>query len=86
MNTYRRQMVNTGLNVSYDFGTLLLTSTTSHQYLRDRMQMDQDYVVDDYKHLMAAAEDECADTVRVLRSRARVWKHQSTVAKVRTDL
>ncbi len=51
-NNYRRQMVNTGLNIYYDLGCMLLTSTTSHQYLWDRMNMDQDYVPEDYMHLM----------------------------------
>lgn len=51
MNTYRRQMVNTGLTVSYDLNGYLLTSTTSHQYLWDRMKMDQDYVPTDYLSL-----------------------------------
>ena len=63
MNTYRRQMVNTGLTVSYDLNGYLLTSTTSHQYLWDRMKMDQDYVPTDYLSLQPAAdtEDECRD-------------------------
>ncbi len=51
MNTYKRQFVNTGLNVSYDAGSWLLTSISSWQYLRDHMEMDQDYMVDDFMHL-----------------------------------
>ena len=80
MNTYRRQMVNTGLNVSYDFGTLLLTSTTSHQYLWDRMQMDQDYVVDDYMHLMQQQKMNALTQEVVLRSKGEgIWKHTTGV-------
>lgn len=48
MNGYRRQMLNTGLNVGYDMGNMHLTSVTSWQYLRDMMQMDQDYLPEDY--------------------------------------
>ncbi len=48
MNGYKRNMLNTGLSLSYDSGSLLFTSTTSYQYLRDRMNMDQDYMSPDY--------------------------------------
>lgn len=51
MNGYRRQMVNTGLNLSYDFGVLQLTSVSSYQHLADFMQMDQDYLPQDYLRL-----------------------------------
>lgn len=51
MNGYRRQMVNTGLNVSYSRENLRLTSVTGWQYLSDLMQMDQDYLPEDYLRL-----------------------------------
>lgn len=51
MNGYRRNLLNTGLNVSYDMGTLRLVSVTSWQYLHDLMQMDQDYLPEDYLRL-----------------------------------
>lgn len=43
MNTYRRQMLNSGLTLSYDADRFQLTSTTSFQHLYDKMGMDQDY-------------------------------------------
>lgn len=43
MNTYRRNMLNTGLTLSYDAPSVLLTSTTSYQHIYDYMNMDQDY-------------------------------------------
>lgn len=80
MNTYRRQMVNTGLNISYDFGSLLLTSTTSHQYLWDRMQMDQDYVAEDYFHLMQQQKMNALTQELVLRSKTDgIWQHTTGV-------
>lgn len=80
MNSYRRQMVNTGLNIQYDLGTLLLTSTTSHQYLWDRMQMDQDYVVDDYMHLMQQQKMNALTQEIVLRSKGEgLWRHATGV-------
>lgn len=50
-NTYKRNMLNTGLSLRYDFGRLSFNSTTSHQYLKDCMNMDQDYLPLDYMHL-----------------------------------
>ena len=52
MNTYRRQMLNTGLNLSYELDKLRLTSTTSYQHLYDYMYMDQDYTAADRMKLM----------------------------------
>jgi len=78
MNTYRRQMVNTGLTISYAFDDYLLTSTTSHQYLRDRMKMDQDYVVDDYMSLMQVQKMNALTQELVLRSKnTSRWQHTS---------
>ena len=51
MNGYKRNMFNTGLNISYNTNKLLFTSTTSYQFLDDLMQMDQDYMVGDYLRL-----------------------------------
>ena len=51
MNGYKRNMVNTGLTISYDMDNLLFTSTTSYQFLQDRMLMDQDYMTPDYLQL-----------------------------------
>lgn len=78
MNTYRRQMVNTGLTISYAFDDYLLTSTTSHQYLWDRMKMDQDYVVDDYMSLMQVQKMNALTQELVLRSKnTSRWQHTS---------
>ena len=51
MNGYKRNMLNTGLNISYNTDKLLFTSTTSYQFLEDLMQMDQDYMAGDYLRL-----------------------------------
>ena len=75
MNSYKRQMVNTGLNVSYDAGPWLLTSLTSWQYLRDHMEMDQDYTVDDYMHLSQRQKQQTLIQELVLRSHGkRRWQ------------
>ena len=78
MNTYRRQMVNTGLTISYDLDNYLLTSTTSHQYLWDRMKMDQDYVVADYMRLQQQQKMNAVTQELVFRSKnASRWQHAS---------
>ena len=51
MNGYKRNMLTTGLSLSADLGSLLFTSTTSYQFLQDRMLMDQDYMSPDYLQL-----------------------------------
>ena len=78
MNSYRRQMVNTGLTVSYDLRDYLLTSTTSHQYLWDRMKMDQDYVTADYMRLQQEQKMNAVTQELVFRSKnASRWQHTS---------
>lgn len=49
--TYRRHLLLTGLTVRYRGEGYTLSSTTSYQYLHDRMFMDQDYLPTDYMHL-----------------------------------
>ena len=51
MNKYRRNVFNTGLNFGYEADAFALNSTTSYQYMNDRMRMDQDYLPADYMHM-----------------------------------
>lgn len=41
---YRREMLNTGLDLTWRFGKFTLSSITAYQYLRDRLHMDQDFI------------------------------------------
>ena len=78
MNGYKRNMLNTGLNVSYDFGPLLFTSTSSYQYLRDLMLMDQDYMTPDYLQLIQRQKQNALTQEFVLRSHSHTrWQHTS---------
>ena len=78
MNGYKRQMVNTGLNISYQMPRLLFTSTTSHQFLRDLMQMDQDYMTPDYLRLIQRQKQNALTQEFVLRSHDNSrWQHAS---------
>ena len=49
---YRRNSFISGLNLKYAFNGFDLTSNTSYQYLKDYMLMDQDYLPEDYMHLI----------------------------------
>ena len=78
MNTYQRNMVNTGLTIGYEMPRLLLTSTSSYQYLNDKMVMDQDYMVPDYLRLEQMQKQQAVTQEVVLRSRdASRWQHAS---------
>ncbi len=74
MNGYKRQMVNTGLNISYKADNWLLSSTTSWQYLSDHMEMDQDYMPDDFMHLSQLQKQQALTQELILRSHGqRKW-------------
>jgi outer membrane receptor protein involved in Fe transport len=76
MNGYKRNMFNTGLNISYRTDKLLFTSTTSYQYLNDLMLMDQDYMTPDYLRLNQAQKMNAITQEFVLRSHdTRNWQH-----------
>ena len=51
MGSYRRDMLLTGLDLSYNARRFSLHSTTSWQYLKDAMFMDTDYLPGDYTSL-----------------------------------
>ena len=47
VGSYRRNMLNVGLNTEYRMNRFTLNSVTGYQYLNDRMFMDQDFLPDD---------------------------------------
>ena len=76
MNGYKRNMFTTGLNISYNTDKLLFTSTTSYQYLRDLMNMDQDYMTGDYLLLSQRQKMNALTQEFVLRSHDNSrWQH-----------
>ena len=78
MNGYKRNMLNTGLSISYDMANLLFTSTTSYQFLQDRMLMDQDYMTPDYLQLEQRQKMNALTQEFVLRSHDKsIWQHAS---------
>ena len=78
MNGYKRNMLNTGLSISYDMANLLFTSTTSYQFLQDHMLMDQDYMTPDYLQLEQRQKMNALTQEFVLRSHDKsIWQHAS---------
>lgn len=78
LNGYRRQMVTTGLNIAYSMPNLLLSSTTSHQYIDDKMTMDQDYLPADYMRLEQMQKMNALTQEFTLRSTGdATWHHTS---------
>ena len=78
MNGYKRNMLTTGLSVGYMMPKLLFTSTTSYQYLKDRMDMDQDYMTPDFLRLQQCQKMNAITQEFVLRSHSESrWQHAS---------
>jgi outer membrane receptor protein involved in Fe transport len=76
MNGYRRNMFTTGLSIGYEMEKLLFTSTTSYQFLQDRMLMDQDYMTPDYLQLEQRQKMNALTQEFVVRSHdASRWQH-----------
>ena len=76
MNGYKRNMLNTGLGISYDMGEVMLTSTTSYQFLNDQMEMDQDYLTPDFLRLEQRQKQNAVTQELVLRSHGDGhWQH-----------
>lgn len=46
-NGYRRNLLNSGVNVEYKAKNFILNSFTGYQYLNDRMMLDQDFIIKD---------------------------------------
>ena len=79
-NTYRRNMVNTGLGLTYNAEKVTLSSQTSYQYLVDRMNMDQDYLPKDYMHLcQRQLMNAVTQELTVKSNTDAAWQHSSGI-------
>lgn len=78
MNGYKRHLLNTALTIGYTTEQLMLTSTTSYQYLKDLMLMDQDYMTPDYLQLTQRQKQQALSEEIVVRSKGLSrWQHTS---------
>ena len=76
MNGYKRNMLNTGVNIGYETDKFLFTSMTSYQFLQDQMLMDQDYMTPDYLQLEQRQKMNALTQEFVLRSHDKGrWQH-----------
>jgi outer membrane receptor protein involved in Fe transport len=73
MNTYKRKMLTTGFTMQYEADKWLLSSVTSWQWLNDAMEMDQDYVADDFMHLTQKQLQHALTEEVAIRSRGKGW-------------
>lgn len=79
-NGYRRNMFNAGLGLVYNADGLTLTSQTSYQFLKDCMDMDQDYLPQDYMHLCQRQMMNALTQELTLKSSGdAAWQHSSGV-------
>ena len=78
MNGYKRNMFTTGITLRHEMPHLIFTYTGSYQYLKDLMQMDQDYMTPDYLRLEQQQLMNAITNEMVLRSRGNNrWQHTS---------
>ncbi len=78
MNGYKRQMLNTGLHIAYRLPDWLISSTTSWQWLKDKMVMDQDYLPADYMQLEQAQKmNALTEEITIKTRSAAKWQHTS---------
>ena len=72
---YRRHLFNTGLTTLWEAPKFTLTSTTSFQYLRDRMLMDIDYTAADLMRMNQRQRQQALTEEVTLKSRTdRRWQ------------
>lgn len=79
-NSYKRNMLNTGLSLTYITDGLALGSQTSYQFLKDCMEMDQDYLPQDYMHLeQRQMMNALTQEFTVKSTHEGAWRHTSGV-------
>lgn len=74
-NTYRRSLLNAGINIGYQGEGWELTSITGYQRLKDDMRMDQDFLSADIYTLMQKQHAHSVNEELILRS-TRKGKYQ----------
>lgn len=75
-NTYSRYLLNNGLKIKFSAAHFDVFSTTSYQYLKDRMLMDQDYLPQDFLHLEQKQLQNALSQEFVLKSKNNTfWKY-----------
>lgn len=76
-NSYRRNMLNSALNIRYTRPGTTITSTTSWQFLSDDMYMDQDYTALDFMHLKQKQLSNGLTQELALKRSRKTWKYST---------
>lgn len=76
-NKYRRNMLNSALNVRYTRPGTTISSTTSWQLLSDNMHMDQDYTALDFMHLIQKQLGNGLTQELALKRNRKSWKYST---------
>ena len=66
---YRRNLINSGLNLEYQGGNFILSSATGFQYLHDRMNLDQDFTERDIYTMMQKQDSKTLSQEIVMKSK-----------------
>lgn len=75
---YKRNMLNAAFNIKYIMPGWTFNSTTSYQFLADRMNMDQDYTALDFMHLrQKQLQNGITQEFAVKGNNGKNWRHTS---------
>ncbi len=72
---YTRHLLNVGLKAEHHFQRTVLSNVTSFQFLKDDMQMDQDFTAADFYTLRQMQNSKVLSEEIVLKSKPGAWKH-----------
>ena len=78
---YKRNLLNTGLNLEYQADNFILSSVTGFQYLRDHMDLDQDFTEQNIYTMMQKQNSKTLSEEIVLKSKpGRRWQWTTGVS------
>ena len=84
---YKRNLLNTGLNLEHQAGNFILNSVTGFQYLKDQMELDQDFTEKDIYTMVQKQDSKTISEELVLKSKpGRRWQWTTGVSGFYQDL
>ena len=86
-SSYKRNLLNTGLNLEHQAGNFILNSVTGFQYLKDQMDLDQDFTEKDIYTMVQKQDSKTISEELVLKSKpGRRWQWTTGVSGFYQDL
>ena len=84
---YKRNLLNTGLNLEHQAGNFILNSVTGFQYLKDQMDLDQDFTEKDIYTMVQKQDSKTISEELVLKSKPGLrWQWTTGVSGFYQDL